>query len=89
MRDEQHPVLSPFLTAAYSDAGYTLLGEVLARLAGSNYLDALHNSVLDSLGLNDTSTTAPIGAGANVINRSSQANSSWGYDIPLYEGEFH
>ncbi|KAI7774727.1 hypothetical protein LA080_007933 [Diaporthe eres] len=30
--------------------------------------------------------TPPIGAGANVINRSSQENSSWGYDIPLYEG---
>lgn len=78
--------MSPFRTAAYSDAGYTLLGEVLARLSGSNYLDALHNFVLDPLGLNETSTTAPTGPGANVIDRSTQESSSWRLDIPLYAG---
>ncbi|KAK2606496.1 hypothetical protein N8I77_005239 [Diaporthe amygdali] len=31
-------------------------------------------------------TMAPVESDANVINRSSQANSSWAYDIPLYTG---
>lgn len=85
MRDMQHPVISPFRTAVYSDAGFVVLGQVLARLSGTSYVDALSNVVLEPLGLHDTSTTAPTGSDANVIDRSSQADSSWGYDVPLYE----
>lgn len=80
MRDQQHPVISPFRTAAYSDAGFVILGELLARLSGVDYLSALKNIILDPLGLGHTSTTAPTGSDANVINRSS----IWGYDIPLF-----
>lgn len=84
MRDMQRPVIPPFRTAAYSDAGFVVLGELLARLSGSSYAEALHDIVLGPLGLHDTSTTAPTGPDANVINRSTQANSSWGNDITLY-----
>lgn len=85
MRNMQRPVISPFRTAIYSDAGFVLLGQVLARLSGTSYVDGLNNVVLEPLGLHDTSTAAPSGPDANVINRSTQANSSWGFDLPLYE----
>lgn len=85
MRDMQHPVISPFRTAVYSDAGFVVLGQVLARLSATSYVDALNKVVLEPLGLHETSTTAPTGPDANVIDRSSQADSSWGYDVPLYE----
>lgn len=77
-------MIPPFRTAVYSDAGYIVLGEVLARLSGTGYQEALHNVLSEPLGLHHTSTTAPTGPDANVIDRSTQANSSWGYDIPLY-----
>lgn len=80
MRDQQHPVISPFRTAVYSDAGFVILGELLARLSGLDYLGALNNLLFDPLGLNHTSITAPTGSDANVINRSS----TWGYDLPLF-----
>ena len=84
MRDDQDPVVSPFRTAVYSDAGFIVLGEVLARLSGTGYQDALHDILLGPLGLTHTSTTAPTGPDANVIDRSSQKDSAWGEDIPLY-----
>lgn len=84
MRDEQHPVISPYRTAMYSDAGFAVLGEVLVRLSKTDYLGALRNLLFEPLGLNHTSITAPTDPDANVIDRSTQANSSWGNDIPLY-----
>lgn len=84
MRDLQHPVISPFRTAAYSDAGYAILGQVLARFSGTSYDDALRDLVLEPLGLTHTSTTAPTGPDANVIDRSTQPDSAWGFDMPLY-----
>lgn len=84
MRDAQHPVVSPFWNAAYSDAGFIILGEVLARLSGMEYETALDRTLYEPLGLQHTSTAAPTGSDANVINRSTQENSSWAYDIPLY-----
>lgn len=84
MRDEQRPVISPFRTAVYSDAGFAVLGEVLARLSDTGYLGALRDLLFEPLGLNHTSITAPTDPGANVIDRSTQANSAWGEDNLLF-----
>lgn len=83
MRDVKHPVISPYRNALYSDAGYILLGQVLSRITGQPYKDAIRDVLFEPLGANIT-TVAPIGDNVNAINRTGLgAFSSWGFDIDL------
>ncbi|KAJ5461991.1 uncharacterized protein N7458_003543 [Penicillium daleae] len=85
MRDDKRPVISPFRNAVYSDAGYSVLGQVLARLAGKKtYSEAIHQVLFEPLGLHNMSTKAPTGADLNAINRSIiDKSSAWGIDIEV------
>lgn len=85
MRDDKRPVISPFRNAVYSDAGYSVLGQVVARLAGKKtYSEAIHDVIFEPLGLESTSTKAPKGSGLNAIDRSIiDKNSSWGLDLEV------
>ncbi|KAF9882502.1 beta-lactamase [Colletotrichum karsti] len=88
MRDFKHPTISPYRSALYSDGGYSLLGQVLARLSGQTYGDALRDTVLKPLGLNGTSVTAPEGPDVNANNRFllHSNDSSWGQPLPYAQG---
>ncbi|KAK2029048.1 beta-lactamase [Colletotrichum zoysiae] len=80
----KRPVISPYRNAVYSDGGYSLLGQVLARLTGQNYADALRSLILEPLGLNGTTAAAPNGTDINAINRALYANfSAFGLDVPI------
>ncbi|KAK1990264.1 beta-lactamase [Colletotrichum falcatum] len=80
----KRPVVSPYRNAVYSDGGYSLLGQVLARLTGQTYADALRSIILDPLGLNGTTAAAPNSTGMNAINRALYAElTSFGLDIPI------
>jgi CubicO group peptidase (beta-lactamase class C family) len=85
MRDDKRPVISPYRNAVYSDAGFAILGQVLARLAGKKtYSEAIREAIFKPLGLDSMSTTAPKGTGLNAINRKLiDANSSWGLDVEV------
>lgn len=85
MRDDKRPVISPFRNAVYSDAGYSVLGQVLARLAGrKTYSEAIYQVLFEPLGLHNMSTKAPTGADLNAINRSIiDKSSAWGIDIEV------
>ncbi|KAK2042404.1 beta-lactamase [Colletotrichum somersetense] len=80
----KRPVISPYRNAVYSDGGYSLLGQVLARLTGQTYADALRSLILEPLGLNGTTAAAPNGTDINAINRALYANfSAFGLDVPI------
>jgi CubicO group peptidase (beta-lactamase class C family) len=85
MRDDKRPVISPFRNAVYSDAGYSVLGQVVARLAGKEtYSEAIRDILFEPLGLDNMSTKAPKGSGLNAIDRSIiDKNSSWGLDLEV------
>ncbi|KAK2012168.1 beta-lactamase [Colletotrichum eremochloae] len=80
----KRPVIFPYRNAVYSDGGYILLGQVLARLTGQTYADALRSTILEPLGLNGTTAAAPNSTGMNAINRGLYAElSSFGLDVPI------
>jgi CubicO group peptidase (beta-lactamase class C family) len=87
MRDVKHPVISPYRNAVYSDGGFALLGEVLARISGQSYGDAIQDILCKPLGMEHISITAPKGEGVNTINRTVISNtSSFGLDVDVVAG---
>ncbi|CAG8217472.1 unnamed protein product [Penicillium salamii] len=84
-RDEKAPVIAPWRNALYSDGGYTILGQVLARLAGKKTIaEAMQEILFDPLGMDSTSTKAPKGADLNVADRSTiDKKSAWGFDAQI------
>ncbi|KAF6798262.1 beta-lactamase [Colletotrichum musicola] len=81
----KRPVTSPYRNAVYSDGGYTLLGQVLARLAGvETYAEAIEATLFEPLGLNSSTAIAPNTTDLNAINRGLFTNmTAWGLDVPI------
>ena len=78
---EKRPVTTPWQTAEYSDAGYSILGRVLERLTGMTYEEAIHNILSAALGLNSTSTTIPTGDDVNALAITDIPITTWGFDF--------
>ncbi|KAK8913226.1 Beta-lactamase-like protein sdnR [Metarhizium anisopliae] len=72
---KRRPVSLPFNTPTYSNAAYRLLGYVVEAVTGTSYTEAVAKSVFQPLGLQNTSTSSPRGAGVGVI---PPGNSGWG-----------
>lgn len=51
---EHAPAYAPGTTAMYSNYGYGLLGDALAKAAGKSYADLLREKIIAPLGLKDT-----------------------------------
>lgn len=84
----KYPVTSPFRTAAYSDGGFAILGQVLSRLTGKDYGEAIREILFEPLGLEGMSDKAPSGPGINAINRTIvDKDSAWGKDYPITAGQ--
>ncbi|KAJ0375315.1 hypothetical protein COL26b_006526 [Colletotrichum chrysophilum] len=84
MRDNKRPVVSPFRNAVYSDSGFALLGQVLARLSNQTYEDAVRDILANPLGLNSTTASVPKGTEVNAINRALFTDvTSYGLDVPI------
>ncbi|KAK1566233.1 beta-lactamase [Colletotrichum navitas] len=80
----KRPVISPYRNAVYSDGGFSLLGQVLARLTGQTYADALRSIILEPLGLNGTTAAAPNNTDTNAINRALYTEfTAFGIDFPV------
>ena len=84
----RRPVAAPFYTAIYSDAGYSLLGYVLSRLAGASYGSALDQLLATPLGLRHTAVDLPRGGHVNglAIPGARGVETSWGYDNEVSVG---
>jgi CubicO group peptidase (beta-lactamase class C family) len=88
-RDKRLPVIAPYHSVIYSDGGFAILGQVLARLSGKNVTETFEETLWKPLGMNSTSTQMPKGSNLNVIDRTTVANRSslkhtaWGTDIEV------
>ncbi|EXJ72484.1 uncharacterized protein A1O5_04989 [Cladophialophora psammophila CBS 110553] len=60
------PVLPPQVEPSYSNIGYDLLGLVISNVTGMNYRDYISSSILQPLGLNNTSFTPPAQSAAKL-----------------------
>ncbi|KAJ5343018.1 uncharacterized protein N7506_002842 [Penicillium brevicompactum] len=78
------PVISPWRNAVYSDGGFAILGQLLARISGKTFTEAIQEILFDPLGMENSSTKAPKGSDINVVDRSTIDNSSsWGLDAEI------
>lgn len=68
-------VFPPDTAVSYSNTGYDLLGLVLSNVTGLSYEDYIASSILEPLGMNDTSFETPDEARSVVVR-----NSNWGVD---------
>ncbi|KIW87098.1 uncharacterized protein Z519_12209 [Cladophialophora bantiana CBS 173.52] len=59
-------VLPPHVETSYSNIGYDLLGLVTSNVSGMNYGDYISSSILQHLGLNNTSFTPPAQSAAKL-----------------------
>ncbi|KAK5796538.1 hypothetical protein VI817_005823 [Penicillium citrinum] len=85
-REKRLPVIAPYHSAIYSDGGYAILGQVLAKIAGKSVADAFKDILWQPLGMNSTSTTVPKGSDINAMDRSrleSGSMTSWGLDLDI------
>lgn len=81
MRDHNSPTTPPFGEALYSDAGFAILGQVLERVTGQSYNNALQSVLAEPLGLGSSTTFEPTGSDLNaVVLPGSASVSSWGFD---------
>ncbi|KAJ5391966.1 hypothetical protein N7509_007456 [Penicillium cosmopolitanum] len=88
-REKRLPVIAPYHSAIYSDGGFAVLGQVLARLSGKSVTDSFEELLWKPLGMTNTSTRVPKGSNLNVIDRTSVAHKSslnmtaWGQDLEI------
>ncbi|KAK6069358.1 hypothetical protein SCUP515_09063 [Seiridium cupressi] len=83
----KHPVNPPNRVAVYSDGGFAILGQVLARLSEQEYEDVIREILVKPLGLDSTSLKAPNGSDLNAIDtRPVAETSTFANDIPIVEG---
>lgn len=90
-RDKRLPVIAPYYSAIYSDGGFAILGQVLARLTGKSVTESFEEILWKPLGMNSTSTRVPKGPKLNAVDRTSAAKklkpplntTSWGYDYEI------
>lgn len=89
------PVTSAYRTAVYADGGFAVLAQVLARMTGKDYQDAVHDILFEPLGMVDSTLFAPTSPGGNTtgpsINTIDRTRldvpfTSWGLDIPIVYG---
>ncbi len=70
----RHPVLAPFTTPVYSNAGFILLGYVAEKVTGQPYEVAVEKGILKPLDMAHTSVTKP--------SNDSQGIIPLGYKLP-------
>jgi CubicO group peptidase (beta-lactamase class C family) len=71
-----NPVFPPKILASYSNVGFDLLGLVLANVTGMSYEDYITSSIIEPLGLQDTSFTKP-----EDLTGVIPADSYWNVDL--------
>ncbi|KAI0107674.1 beta-lactamase/transpeptidase-like protein [Hypoxylon sp. NC0597] len=73
------PSFSPYVTPAYSDIGYTLLGYALEQMTGQSFGTVVQNRIIKPLGLNRTYYTTPRDSLGIIPGDRYQTN--WAFDM--------
>ncbi|OTB12109.1 hypothetical protein K445DRAFT_306250 [Daldinia sp. EC12] len=73
------PSFSPFVTPAYSDIGYTLLGYALQQMTGKYFGTIVQDRVIKPLGLNHTFYTTPTDSVGIIPGGRYQTN--WAFNM--------
>lgn len=83
----KHPVSAPYEKALYSDGGFALLTQIVERVSGLKYTEAIQDILSKPLGLEGTTAVAPEGDDLNAIDRRLIDEASlWGTDVPIVAG---
>lgn len=70
------PVFAPQIETSYSNVGFDLLGQVLAKVTNMKYENYIEKAILKPLGLHETSFEAPV----DSVAASAGSGSDWGVD---------
>ncbi|KAI0830006.1 beta-lactamase/transpeptidase-like protein [Hypoxylon sp. FL0890] len=73
------PSFSPFVTPAYSNIGYTLLGYALEQMTGKSFGQMVQDRVIKPLGLNRTFYTTP--KDSLGIIPGGRLKTNWAFDM--------
>ncbi|KAI1387977.1 beta-lactamase/transpeptidase-like protein [Hypoxylon trugodes] len=73
------PSFSPYVTPAYSDIGYTLLGYALEQITGKSFRQMVEDRVIRPLGLNHTFYSTP--RDALGIIPGGRYKTNWAFDM--------
>lgn len=77
--DNLHNVNSVFpsqMETSYSNIGFDLLGQVLAKVTNMKYEDYIKEAIIKPLGMHETSFTVPVAS----VAASAGSGSDWGVD---------
>ncbi|KAJ5609004.1 beta-lactamase family protein [Penicillium herquei] len=74
--DKANPVFAPQKETSYSNLGFDLLGQVLAKVTKMKYEDYINEAIFKPLGMYETSFTVP----AASVAASAGSGSDWGVD---------
>ncbi|KAI1270955.1 beta-lactamase/transpeptidase-like protein [Xylaria sp. FL0933] len=77
--EHSYPSLPPFMTAAYSNVAFQLLGYALETITGKTFESILEETVLKPLGLNNTFLRAP--EPARGVIPGDPASTGWSFDL--------
>ncbi|KAI1374465.1 beta-lactamase/transpeptidase-like protein [Hypoxylon crocopeplum] len=74
------PSFSSFVTPAYSDIGYTLLGYAIEQMAGKSFKSIVEDKIIKALGLNRTFYTTPEDS-LGIIPGARYLPTNWAFDM--------
>ncbi|KAI2617783.1 beta-lactamase/transpeptidase-like protein [Hypoxylon sp. NC1633] len=74
------PSFSSFVTPAYSDIGYALLGYALQQMTGKTFKSMVEDSIIKPLGLNRTFYTTPDDS-LGIIPGARYIPTNWAFDM--------
>ncbi|KAI0817036.1 beta-lactamase/transpeptidase-like protein [Xylaria sp. FL0064] len=77
--EQFYPSLPPFMTAAYSNVAFQLLGYALETITGKTFESLLEETVLKPLGLNNTFLRAP--EPSRGLIPGDPASTGWSFDL--------
>lgn len=72
-----NPVFGPQKETSYSNVGYNILGEILSNVTGVKYEDYISRSILNPLGMKNSTFTVP----DDSVAADAGPGSYWGFDM--------
>lgn len=78
---KHHPVYQPFTTPMYSNLGFAILGLALERISNTTYVSYIQETILSTLGLNNTSLSPPSALENAFVPNQTVEEDFWGVDL--------
>jgi CubicO group peptidase (beta-lactamase class C family) len=74
-----NPVFAPQKETSYSNVGFNILGEILSNVTGLKYEDYISTSILNPLGMKDSTFEVP----DNSVAANAGSGSYWDFDLAV------